>query len=565
MNKFIAIILITAIFFSSSVFAGRPAKAVLSNTVTDFLIEGWNLITWAAEEVWEYAKKNYDKMLRDVIAKRLLDYVVNETVKWIQGGGEPKFIGNWEGFVEDAGDIAFDSVVRETSLAKLCTPFGLQVQIGLLPVGTFGDRITCTLDKVVSNIENFYVDFSVGGWNGYLVSLEPENNFYGAMLLANDEAVLRTTKKKGAAKTEGLAGSGFMGDKQCKAGSGKTKEIVDKTELDDAMDSEEGKACESTYDTCVASAESESKKESCYSTYEGCMYKAATHTDVGKAVAKDEGYAADRTGEYCDPKDMVDATPGSMIGKSVGEAITSDAKWAANIESWVSALVNAVINRVIKEGMKEMKEITSDKKDSYYPEGHGESKDKFLDSLSGDMVGIIKDIRDVNGWQYLLDTKKESISLASSTLAAFQEMEEAKATAPSGSYALLVCEPSETVVSVPAGDIIFPAVTSTVITVQSEIDKLTGEIGDLQIKLDEANGLITEIEDVDSSDTAQVSMMQEKVKQFKDKYGSPTKDELLAVQTNQEAADAEKQAKQDELTAVEDRLSACKTAISSAP
>ncbi len=34
-----------------------------------------------AEAVWEWVKDNYQKVLRDVIAKRLIDYIVDETVQ----------------------------------------------------------------------------------------------------------------------------------------------------------------------------------------------------------------------------------------------------------------------------------------------------------------------------------------------------------------------------------------------------------------------------------------------------------------------------------------------------
>ena len=134
--------------------------------------------------------------MRDIIAKRIMDYIVDQTVQWIQGGGEPKFVTNWDSFMKDAGDIAFDSVIREIGAAGLCSPFGLQVKLALLPVQKFSTQISCTLDNVVKNINIFYVDFSVGGWDGYLLSLEPQNNFYGAMLLANDKLVTEIKKAR---------------------------------------------------------------------------------------------------------------------------------------------------------------------------------------------------------------------------------------------------------------------------------------------------------------------------------------------------------------------------------
>ena len=111
--------------------------------------------------------------------------------------------------MKDAGDIAFDSVIREIGAAGLCSPFGLQVKLALLPVQKFSTQISCTLDKVVKNINNFYVDFSVGGWDGYLLSLEPQNNFYGAMLLANDKLVTEIKKSQEKIKRKLKWGADF--------------------------------------------------------------------------------------------------------------------------------------------------------------------------------------------------------------------------------------------------------------------------------------------------------------------------------------------------------------------
>ena len=168
---------------------------------TDVTKSVFDISKWTWEKVYDYLLDKLWPALRDMVAKRIMDYIVNETVKWIQGGGKPKFIGNWEGFVKDVGDIAFDSVMKETGLAKLCTPFGLNIMIGLLPVEDFSQRITCTLDKVVSNIQNFYVDFSVGGWRGYNLLWRPENNYYGVAINIADEVMKRTSEKKsGGAK-----------------------------------------------------------------------------------------------------------------------------------------------------------------------------------------------------------------------------------------------------------------------------------------------------------------------------------------------------------------------------
>ncbi len=548
MNKFIAIILIMTIFFSSLAFVGRPAKAVLSTMVFDAVMYIGTWISNNAAKAWEYVQNNYDKLLRDIIAKRIGDYIVQQTIVWIQGGGKPKFIGNWEGFVKDVGDIAFDSVARETGLARLCSPFGLQIRLGLLPVPDFTQRITCTLDKMVSNINNFYVDFSVGGWAGYNAMWEPQNNYYGTILSINDEMMERVAKKTEATKSEGIAGGGFMGDKICKAGSGQNNNVSAGSKTGPAIDScdEAFDNCDELHDICLK------KKDSCISS-------------AMNEGAKDKGYQTDKDGNYCDSKDLVDATPGSMIGKAVGEGITSDIGWSQNIQSWVSALVNAVINRVIKEGLSKMQPSSPKKPDRYYPPEYQNQKIAAQDADKQVMIDQIQPL--INEWQYLLNAKNNSLASASSTLAVVQQLDQIKAnfvpipaTATTSAVLVLpaVCDLSQSFINAsttPAT--IFPVIASS--TIQITIGTLTGETGVLQAKINEANNLINKIKVTDFGD------IQMSFKQFIDKYNTPQ--QILKIQdgSDRNAADAEKQAKQIELADIQSRLNLCRVAVNLPP
>lgn len=153
--------------------------------------------------------------IRDVMAKIILDWIVDETVVWIQGGGKPRFVTDWEDFAQDAVNVGVGSVIQETNLAFLCSPFKLQVQLSLIAPERFQHRIECTLDKIVANIDAFYDDFSQGGWLAYNTIWEPQNNYYGIILMAHDEMLLRAAQKKEAALNEALASKGFLSVKRC--------------------------------------------------------------------------------------------------------------------------------------------------------------------------------------------------------------------------------------------------------------------------------------------------------------------------------------------------------------
>jgi len=112
----------------------------------------------------------------NVLKRQVIGQMVDQTVAWIQGDGKPKFVTDWKGLLEDAGQAAAGEFAKELGLGFLCQPFSAQLQIALLPVKKFSKRAECTLDKIVGNINNFREDFRNGGWIAYSESWKPQNN-----------------------------------------------------------------------------------------------------------------------------------------------------------------------------------------------------------------------------------------------------------------------------------------------------------------------------------------------------------------------------------------------------
>lgn len=250
--------------------------------------------------------------IRDVVVKMIIDWLVDETVEWIQNGGQPRYVTNWDSFLSDAFNVGVGEIINQTNLAWLCKPFGLQVRIALLPVQRFQNRITCTLDDIVANIEDFYEDFRNGGWLAYEEQWYPQNNFYGATLMAISEAQSEGARQQAAAEKEAMAGKGFLSVKQCTRGA----PLLNDTEED-------------------------------------------------RQIMKEMGYVKDQKGNYCLPKDMEIITPGDIVGAATAKAVTSDIEWTANVKSWTAALVNATINRLFKEGLGLMKKSTAPRRSDY--------------------------------------------------------------------------------------------------------------------------------------------------------------------------------------------------------
>ena len=373
-SKTIIFLIIFLLIFNSSGFLRfSPHKAEAAWWSTIF----GQIVDYAAR-AWEWIQNNWQEMMRDIIAKRIMDYIVEQTVVWIQGGGEPKFISNWEGFLKDAEAIAVDSVINEVGLSPLCSPFKLQVKLSLLPVQRFPTRITCTLDDIVENIEDFYADFENGGWLAYNEAWQPQNNYFGMILMAQDEMIIRSAAKVEASQNESRASGGFLGVKKCYSTD------ADKSKWIEECMSSPGWVDEQTaMDTCVANAQTANIS--------------------------------------CSNEKII--TPGTAVGQAVGSAITSDKDWAANIESWVSALVNAMINRLTKEGLSELKKSDPNAAPDYYPEEYGSIRAGYYEQDKERMIG---EIRRAAGNNIGVDTStiiQETLIYSSSTLATLQEMQ----------------------------------------------------------------------------------------------------------------------------------------------
>ncbi len=210
--KIIIFILIIAVAAGNIVFTPKKTEAFWG--IGDISFDPINYAVNLKDFALMLVKDTY-RGLRDQASKRIIDSIVNDTARWIENGGEPRFVTDWEKFMKDAGGKAVGDVIKETDLAFVCSPFKVQLQFALRQSYNYQQQISCTLDQVVNNIEAFYDDFSQGGWVGYNRMWGSGGNFYSTYLVGIDEMVRRSEEEKETAKNEALAGSGFLPVKRC--------------------------------------------------------------------------------------------------------------------------------------------------------------------------------------------------------------------------------------------------------------------------------------------------------------------------------------------------------------
>jgi len=456
-----------------SIFA-IPERAHAQYAVFDAAAVG-QLILKKADDAQKWIRENWERVMRDVIAKRIIDYTVDETVKWVQGGGDPKFISDWNGFMKEAGEMAFDSVIKDAELSDICEPFALQLRVALIPETRFNrERVDCSISDIVANVQDFYDNFQNGGWLAYGESIKPQNNLYMQLVMFDDEINLRTAFNEDQRRQQAAAGQGFL-----------------------------------SVSTCVEN-DAQELYESCIDGNGGTPDECAAYAEQAKQCTKEEVQ-----------------TPGTIVGKALGESMTSDQVWAANIQSWTSALVNAAINRLTREGVAAMTGSSSGASASYDPSysEYGSLRDA---ELNEDKRNFIEQVETITvPYRQLLTEKQTAKTYTEQILDLFAQMNLIDVNR--------VCVPQTTPAEVAAQQTILSTLTTRINGPQIAPNQLIVKVNGLQPIVAEGDAIIAQVRTMTGS-TRDMSINAAAVSNYLDKRSF-----------------AEQQAVRDELAVTTDR------------
>ena len=430
-RKFRAAILFAVILISVLVV---PVRAHAFWGIEDVVFDPQSLVEMVTEYVGQtvqWVEENWQRVMRDVIAKRIIDYTVDETVKWVQGGGDPKFVSDWSGFMKDAGAMAFDSTIKEMGMTDICQPFKMQLNLALIPENKLNrERVQCSISDIVANVQDFYDNFQNGGWLAYGASIKPENNLYMQLVMFDDEIKTKTNFNQNLKNQQVTSGQGFLSVSKC---------------VED--DSQQ------LYDQCVAAVNQNGGDPStCYD------YAAQNKTCTKEEVQ----------------------TPGSMVGKALGESITSDTQWAANIQSWTSALVNAAINRVTKEGIAAMKGSNANATPDYNP-ANSEYGDILGDKLSAEAKKLIDQVNTlIEPYQKYLTELQKRKGYIDQTIDLLQQM---MLIDPNG-----ICVPPATTAEITAQKALSDATQKEIDTVKPLVDRAASVVKQISGSTNDVRG-----------------------------------------------------------------------------
>ncbi|MDD5033074.1 MAG: chitobiase/beta-hexosaminidase C-terminal domain-containing protein [Candidatus Pacebacteria bacterium] len=298
----------------TSVTTGGWIKDIAGQAM-DFGLNLQDLAITVAQWTWDQ-KGDAMKIAMASFRKILLDAMVNQIVTWIQGGGKPKFVTDWNSFLKDTADVAGGKALEELlgrdAMASLCQPnWAIKLNISLRNPKPFQNRVMCTLSKIGVNYDDFMNDFNNGGWKAWIKIHESQNNPYGLYMDTLGEKLARENAAIEAAKNEVQTGAGFLSDKVCRRfNCGGEK-----------------------YEITASQEEMASLKES-----QGC---------------------------YCEKWEV--RTPGKMVADGLSKSLFKDIDWLIENEDWQSyvvAITDALISRLLKDGVMALTSSDTDGSDN---------------------------------------------------------------------------------------------------------------------------------------------------------------------------------------------------------
>lgn len=157
-----------------------------------------------------------------LIAKTIIKALTKSIVVWINSGfkGNPSFIQNPSKFFTGIADKVAGNIIEGVA-PFLCSPFRLNIQLALAlsMTSSMDDEISCTLTDVENNFNDFLgnsgVDASMSWDNWFEITQNPQNNPYGAMMIAQSQMGVSIQTAQGKYEQQLDWGRGFLSFEDC--------------------------------------------------------------------------------------------------------------------------------------------------------------------------------------------------------------------------------------------------------------------------------------------------------------------------------------------------------------
>jgi hypothetical protein len=148
----------------------------------------------------------------------LIRNIGSSIVNWVNSGfnGSPTFVTDLGGTLLDAADEAAGTFIEGSELGFLCNDFSFKIRIALALrySRSFKQQATCSITKIGNNIATN----GGNGWDNFLqITTEPQNNEYGAYVIADSELAARMFRATDHQEKTIAFGQGFLSFRTCDA------------------------------------------------------------------------------------------------------------------------------------------------------------------------------------------------------------------------------------------------------------------------------------------------------------------------------------------------------------
>ncbi len=202
-SKSIAAITIVVLVFPSFAYLVYPKKAEAVVPTACFIPLDFNCLK---DSILDAAFK--------VFVNTLLRGLTNSIIAWIQGddGRNVGFVGNFEQEFRRQVDIRGGEFLNKISGIDMCGDIGAFLQVSLRTSSSYRQEFACTLTDIVDNVEDFFDDFSKGGWPAFIrITHDHQNNPYGAYLITWDAKARAEVARAASLERTLLTNQGLKG------------------------------------------------------------------------------------------------------------------------------------------------------------------------------------------------------------------------------------------------------------------------------------------------------------------------------------------------------------------
>ncbi len=275
------------------------------------------------------------KTTTETIKRSLLYQLSNQLTQWIVNDEKPQFVKDPGQFLADTAQLAVDRTISRIA-PRLCEPFQLsitaQIPTANRQANPFYEELTCTLDQVTGNIESFYNDFRNGGWIAYQEMWKPQNNYYGASMMVEEELARQQGAATKLAEQDLQRGSGFPSQTQC-------------VEWQLYIPIDCGNILQETYSDVLQVG------GQCFGAVDG---KINGPTDDGNPPPIEAISAETPQGSYWQCARSEITNPGTItarLGEKAQQMEVNQLETTNDIENFLDTIGDAIINKLVKSGV----------------------------------------------------------------------------------------------------------------------------------------------------------------------------------------------------------------------